>query len=78
MLSWTLFAALLTVAGPGVVISLLIVLSVHVFSATYYALAKSPGEFPRPAHLQDGHHPRGLAPRGSRTASSSSPPPPPR
>ncbi|MFE1587794.1 potassium channel family protein [Streptomyces sp. NPDC058737] len=30
---------------PGVVISLLIVLSVHVFSATYYALAKQPGEF---------------------------------
>ncbi|MEU1049604.1 potassium channel family protein [Streptomyces sp. NPDC005897] len=30
---------------PGVVIPLLIVLSVHVFSATYYALAKSPGEF---------------------------------
>jgi voltage-gated potassium channel Kch len=28
-----------------VVISLLIVLSVHVFSATYYALAKQPGEF---------------------------------
>ncbi|MFJ6075285.1 potassium channel family protein [Streptomyces sp. NPDC093065] len=30
---------------PGVAISLLIVLSVHVFSATYYSLAKSPGEF---------------------------------
>ena len=30
---------------PGVVISLLIVLSVHVFAATYYALAKQPGEF---------------------------------
>jgi hypothetical protein len=30
---------------PGVVITLLIVLSVHVFSATYYALAKQPGEF---------------------------------
>ncbi|MFJ7769410.1 potassium channel family protein [Streptomyces sp. NPDC097107] len=30
---------------PGVVISLLIVLCVHVFSATYYALAKQPGEF---------------------------------
>lgn len=30
---------------PGVVISLLIVLSVHVFSAAYYSLAKSPGEF---------------------------------
>ncbi|WP_374227467.1 potassium channel family protein [Streptomyces sp. AC512_CC834] len=36
---------------PGVVISLLIVLSVHVFSATYYALAKQPGEF-------DGLHTR--------------------
>ncbi|RSS91739.1 two pore domain potassium channel family protein [Streptomyces sp. WAC02707] len=30
---------------PGMVLSLLIVLSVHVFSATYYALAKQPGEF---------------------------------
>ncbi len=30
---------------PGVVIPLLIVLSVHVFSAAYYALAKQPGEF---------------------------------
>ncbi|MFF0681231.1 potassium channel family protein [Streptomyces tendae] len=30
---------------PGVAISLLIVLSVHVFSATYYALAKEPGQF---------------------------------
>ncbi|WP_438948127.1 potassium channel family protein [Streptomyces olivaceus] len=30
---------------PGVVISLLIVLSVHVFSAAYYSLAKQPGEF---------------------------------
>ncbi|GAA3978534.1 potassium channel family protein [Streptomyces marokkonensis] len=30
---------------PGVVIPLLIILSVHVFSATYYALAKQPGEF---------------------------------
>ncbi|MFF0843978.1 potassium channel family protein [Streptomyces olivaceus] len=29
---------------PGVVISLLIVLSVHVFSAAYYSLAKQPGE----------------------------------
>ncbi|MFC8414893.1 potassium channel family protein [Streptomyces coelicoflavus] len=63
VLSWTLFALLLTVVAvlllrqirhvlldrpdsrPGVVISLLIVLSVHVFSATYYALAKQPGEF---------------------------------
>lgn len=63
VLSWVLFAVLLTVVAvlllrqirhvlldrpdsrPGVVISLLIVLSVHVFSATYYALAKSPGEF---------------------------------
>ncbi|GGQ77284.1 membrane protein [Streptomyces flaveolus] len=30
---------------PGVVIALLIVLSVHVFAATYYVLAKQPGEF---------------------------------
>ncbi|QUW94370.1 Voltage-gated potassium channel Kch [Streptomyces sp. V17-9] len=63
VLSWVLFAVLLTVVAvlllrqirhvlldrpdsrPGVVISLLIVLSVHVFSATYYALAKQPGEF---------------------------------
>ncbi|MEJ1197519.1 MULTISPECIES: potassium channel family protein [unclassified Streptomyces] len=30
---------------PGVVIPLLIILSVHVFSAAYYALAKQPGEF---------------------------------
>ncbi|WP_234393093.1 potassium channel family protein [Streptomyces pactum] len=30
---------------PGVVITLLIVLSVHVFSAAYYALAKQPDEF---------------------------------
>ncbi|MFD8453408.1 MULTISPECIES: potassium channel family protein [Streptomyces] len=63
VLSWALFALLLTVVAvlllrqirhvlldrpdsrPGVVISLLIVLSVHVFSATYYALAKQPGEF---------------------------------
>ncbi|KPC72052.1 potassium channel family protein [Streptomyces coelicoflavus] len=63
VLSWVLFALLLTVVAvlllrqirhvlldrpdsrPGVVISLLIVLSVHVFSATYYALAKQPGEF---------------------------------
>ncbi|MFD7063356.1 potassium channel family protein [Streptomyces sp. NPDC059906] len=63
VLSWTLFAVLLTVVAvlllrqirhvlldhpdsrPGVVISLLIVLSVHVFSATYYALAKAPGQF---------------------------------
>ncbi len=30
---------------PGVVITLLIILSVHIFSATYYALAKQPGEF---------------------------------
>ncbi len=63
VLSWVLFAVLLTVVAvlllrqirhvllnrpdsrPGVVISLLIVLSVHVFSASYYALAKSPGEF---------------------------------
>ncbi|CAA16220.1 two pore domain potassium channel family protein [Streptomyces sp. SID7813] len=63
VLSWVLFALLLTVVAvlllrqirhvlldrpdsrPGVVISLLIVLSVHVFSAAYYALAKSPGEF---------------------------------
>ncbi|MET8668845.1 potassium channel family protein [Streptomyces tendae] len=63
VLSWALFALLLTVVAvlllrqvrhvlldrpdsrPGVVISLLIVLSVHVFSATYYALAKEPGQF---------------------------------
>ncbi len=63
VLSWTLFAVVLTVVAllllrqirhvlidrpdtrPGVVISLLIVLSVHIFSATYYALAKQPGEF---------------------------------
>ncbi|MFK4546059.1 voltage-gated potassium channel [Streptomyces tendae] len=63
VLSWVLFALLLTVVAvlllrqirhvlldrpdrrPGVVISLLIVLSVHVFSATYYALAKQPGQF---------------------------------
>ncbi|CAM5367041.1 membrane protein [Streptomyces parvulus] len=31
--------------NPGVVLPLLIVLSVHIFSATYYALAKEPGEF---------------------------------
>ncbi|WP_346010563.1 potassium channel family protein [Streptomyces sp. SID5910] len=30
---------------PGVVIPLLILLSVHVFAATYYTLAKQPGEF---------------------------------
>jgi voltage-gated potassium channel Kch len=30
---------------PGVVIPLLILLSVHVFAAAYYALAKQPGEF---------------------------------
>ncbi|MFC9058159.1 potassium channel family protein [Streptomyces sp. NPDC057074] len=30
---------------PGMVITLLIILSVHIFSATYYALAKEPGEF---------------------------------
>ncbi|MCZ9354965.1 potassium channel family protein [Streptomyces mutabilis] len=63
VLSWTLFALVLTVVAllllrqirhvlidrpdsrPGVVISLLILLSVHIFSATYYALAKQPGEF---------------------------------
>lgn len=63
VLSWALFAVLLTAVAvallrqirhvllnrpdtrPGVVISLLIVLSVHVFSAGYYALAKQPGEF---------------------------------
>lgn len=63
VLSWVLFALLLTVVAvlllrqirhvlldrpdsrPGVVISLLIVLSVHVFSAAYYTLAKQPGEF---------------------------------
>ncbi|WP_370664994.1 potassium channel family protein [Streptomyces sp. IBSBF 2507] len=63
VLSWVLFALLLTVVAvlllrqirhvfldrpdsrPGVAISLLIVLSVHVFSATYYALAKEPGQF---------------------------------
>lgn len=63
VLSWVLFAVLLTVVAvlllrqirhvlldrpdsrPGVVISLLIVLSVHVFSAAYYTLAKQPGEF---------------------------------
>ncbi|MET9992859.1 potassium channel family protein [Streptomyces mutabilis] len=63
VLSWTLFAVVLTVVAllllrqirhvlidrpdsrPGVVISLLILLSVHIFSATYYALAKQPGEF---------------------------------
>ncbi|MFG2683463.1 potassium channel family protein [Streptomyces sp. NPDC048392] len=63
LLSWLLFALLLTVVAvlllrqirhvlvnrqdrrPGEVISLLIVLSVHVFSAAYYALAKQPGEF---------------------------------
>jgi voltage-gated potassium channel Kch len=63
VLSWVLFALLLTVVAalllrqirhvlinrpntrPGVVITLLIVLSVHVFAATYYALAKVPGEF---------------------------------
>ncbi|MER7720399.1 potassium channel family protein [Streptomyces flaveolus] len=30
---------------PGAVIPLLILLSVHVFAATYYTLAKQPGEF---------------------------------
>ncbi|MEU0229109.1 potassium channel family protein [Streptomyces sp. NPDC006284] len=30
---------------PGAVLSLLIVLTVHIFSATYYALAKHEGEF---------------------------------
>ncbi|MET9254837.1 potassium channel family protein [Streptomyces sp. NPDC048182] len=30
---------------PGVLIPLLIILTVHVFSVSYYALAKSPGEF---------------------------------
>ncbi|MET8570720.1 potassium channel family protein [Streptomyces sp. NPDC004783] len=30
---------------PGVVIALLILLTVHVFAATYYAMAKQPGEF---------------------------------
>ncbi|MFG3154959.1 potassium channel family protein [Streptomyces sp. NPDC048219] len=30
---------------PGVVIPLLVLLSVHVFAATYYVLAKQPGEF---------------------------------
>jgi hypothetical protein len=63
VLSWTLFALVLTVVAllllrqirhvlidrpdsrPGVVISLLILLSVHIFSATYFALAKQPGEF---------------------------------
>ena len=64
VLSWVLFALLLTVVAVlllrqirhvfldrpdsrpgGVVISLLIVLSVHVFSATYYALAEEPGQF---------------------------------
>ncbi|MFH8973812.1 potassium channel family protein [Streptomyces sp. NPDC017890] len=32
-------------ARPGVLITLLIVLTVHVFAAGYYALAKQPGEF---------------------------------
>ncbi|MDT0614320.1 potassium channel family protein [Streptomyces sp. DSM 40712] len=32
-------------ARPGLVIALLIVLTVHVFAAAYYALAKQPGEF---------------------------------
>lgn len=63
VVSWTLFALVLTVVAllllrqirhvlidrpdsrPGMVISLLILLSVHIFSATYYALAKQPGEF---------------------------------
>ncbi|MFJ8544375.1 potassium channel family protein [Streptomyces sp. NPDC093586] len=30
---------------PGVVIALLVLLSVHVFAAAYYTLAKQPGEF---------------------------------
>ncbi|MFF8098096.1 potassium channel family protein [Streptomyces sp. NPDC016675] len=30
---------------PGAVLSLLIILTVHIFSATYYTLAKEPGQF---------------------------------